>query len=611
VVKLDLVSTGIKWNSDTIAAKFSLLSGCGPGEMAGDFTINTKNLDYRIASVIHKLDLGFINQYLDDFSNFGHFSAVLNADIKSTGNFKDAEVLDAKGKVIISAFHFGKDSLDDYASFKKLVVDVNQLNPKNHKYLFDSVLLTHPFLKYEQYDYLDNFQKMFGKNGGKVILADNDPARFNLVLEIGKYIRLLSKNFLASNYQVNRFSLTEGEAVYTNYTLNEKFSLSASPLFISGDSLDKNHKRLELTFRSSIQPYGNATVLLSMNPKDSSDFDMTYHLQKFPLAMFNPYLVYYTSFPMDRGTLEVKGKWTVRNGIIKSTNHLVVIDPRLSGRLKSKSSKWIPMRLIMAIVKERGNVIDYEIPITGDLKKPKFHVKDVVLDVIENIFVNPATAPYRKEVRTLENGLERSVGVQWEMRKPSLPEHNERFMTRLADFLSENPAASVSVYPLIYTEKEKESILFYEAKKKYFLHLFSKRSYSFSKKDSAEVEKMQLRDKGFLKHLTACCNDSMLCTIQQKCYRYIGYKVVNARFDELQKKREDAFRFYFLQNKTSARILLHKAQNKVAYNGFSSFSIKYNGKIPPELEEAYRELETLDEKTPRKRYAGLRKKNKE
>ena len=59
------------------------------------------------------------------------------------------------------------------------------------------------------------------------------------------------------------------------------------------------------------------SVDLSINPKDSSDFDLQYHFQKLPVSMFNPYIISYTSFPLDRGTIEFKGTWNVRNGMIQ------------------------------------------------------------------------------------------------------------------------------------------------------------------------------------------------------------------------------------------------------------------------------------------------------
>ena len=160
--------------------------------------------------------------------------------------------------------------------------------------------------------------------------------------------------------------------------LTEKFSTEANPLYIIADSVNKNRKRVEVSFKSRIQPYGNVSVTLSINPKDSGDFDVQYHLQSLPVSMFNPYLITYTSFPLDGGTIELNGTWKVRNGIINSDNHLLVIDPRVTKRLRNKDTKWIPSPLIMSFIRERGNVIDYEIPITGNLKNPKFHLHDVI-----------------------------------------------------------------------------------------------------------------------------------------------------------------------------------------------------------------------------------------
>lgn len=608
ITKLNLESTGVRWNADTIAAKFSFLSGIGNGGMKGNFTINTKNLDYRIAAVIHKFDLNFINQYLKDLANHAKFSATLDADVKALGNFKDAQNLYAKGKVIISEFHFGRDSVDDFASFDKLVVDINQLNPRNHKYLFDSLLLMHPFLKYEQYDYLDNIENMFGKKGANISSAENNAAQFNLVLEVGKYITQLSKNFFSSYYQINRLAITDGDMQYNNYALNEKFSMAASPLFVTADSIDRNHKRVEVTFKSAVKPYGDVSVFLSINPNDSSDFDMAYHFQKFPVSMFNPYLITYTSFPMDRGTVELNGKWNVKNGFIQSTNHLLVIDPRVSKRIRKNDAKWIPVPLAMAFVRERGNVIDYEIPITGNLKNPKFHWRDVIVDLIVNIFIKPPTTPYRLEVRNTENVVEQSQNIKWEMRQYSLQRNQEKFISKMAEYLKDNPTSSIAVYPIEYIEKEKEYILFFEAKKKYYLLTQNEKVEQFSQEDSIEVDEMQIKDSLFVRYITKYCSDSSLFTIQQKCYRFIGEDIVNNQFNKLKKKRKDEFMFYFIQNGTANRVKFYASENSIPYNGFSSFKIKYNGDIPETLNAAYHKMERLNDEPLRKNYLKLRRK---
>ena len=163
IKQVNIECGGILWNADTIQFKFSFLSGTGGGNMKGNFTVNSKNLDYHYAVVANKYDLKFLQQYLDDITNFGSFTAILNANVTAKGNFKDKENVIAKGLVAIEDFHFGKNSKEDYMSFENSVVVINELSPKYHKYSFDSISVKHPYFKYERYDHLDNFQAMFGK----------------------------------------------------------------------------------------------------------------------------------------------------------------------------------------------------------------------------------------------------------------------------------------------------------------------------------------------------------------------------------------------------------------------------------------------------------------
>src|SRR6202008_3358004 len=114
---------------------------------------------------------------------------------------------------------------------------------------------------------------------------------------------------------------------------------------------------------------------------------------------------------------EIHGNWNVRDGYITSNNHFLMIDPRVNKKQKRNGAQWIPMKLIMFFVRERGNVIDYEVPITGSLKDPKFKLKDVILDVLTNVFIKPPTTPYRFEVKSIETEIENSLVVRWDMNR--------------------------------------------------------------------------------------------------------------------------------------------------------------------------------------------------
>ncbi|HWY13103.1 MAG TPA: DUF748 domain-containing protein [Bacteroidia bacterium] len=590
IKKVNVVSSGFRWDTDTTAFTFSFLSGIGEGESNGNFTINTNNLNYRLGIIVKKFNLQIIEQYLKDLSNYGSFRASLDADIKATGNFNKARDLEAKGQLIVSDFHFGKDPEEDYASFDKLKIGIIDLSPNNKKYIFDSLLLSKPFFKYELYDHLDNVQTIFGKKGSKVSVANANTEHFNLILEIAKYVEKLAKSFFKSYYKINRLEISKADLQYNDYSLSEKFSAAADPLFIESDSIDKNKNRVNFALRSDIKPYGHLLVKLSINPKDSSDLDLNYHLNKIPLTVLNPYLVKYTSFPMDNGTIDFNGEWHVRNGNIQSQNHLLITDPHIAGRRKNKDSRWLPIRFLMAFIRERSEVIDYEIPVTGNLNDPKFHLWNVILNLFKNIIIKPPTTPPVLSPEKPSREINEALTFKWEMRQCKLSPAQERFVKKISRFLNNNTDASLSVHPVQYEIKEKEHILFYEAKKKYYLMGKNEKQSSFNTEDSMYVVKMSVKDSGFVRCLDKHLKKDLVFTVQEKCMNFVGDSVVNKKFEQLVSLRAKEFRSYFKENNTDNRLKINTSKYEIPFDGFSFYKLNYKGELPNALVRAYRRM---------------------
>jgi len=263
----------------------------------------------------------------------------------------------------------------------------------------------------------------------------------------------------------------------------------------------------------------------------------------------------------------------------------------------------------MAFVRERGNVVDYEIPISGDLKDPKFHLRDVVFDVVSNIFVKPATSPYRFEVKNTENEIEKSLTIIWALRELKLRDKQVTFMNKMADFLKDNAEATITVRPYQYEEKEKEYILFYEAKKKYYFWREKRSSNTMSENDSIAIDKMSAKDSLFVRYLDNYVKDSMLFTVQQKCYRLVGTARVNKILAQQSDERQRVFLQYFLNNGTSKQVKFLGLINTIPKNGFSYFRIEYKGDVPESLRSAYEKINEMDSEKPRKKYQIFRKNN--
>ncbi|HLP51491.1 MAG TPA: DUF748 domain-containing protein [Chitinophagales bacterium] len=601
---VNVYSPGKWWDADTMLFNVSLESGPYKGTINGNLSINFKTQDYRFGGAIDTFDVKPLSQYMRVLSNYGDFGGILNARIDGEGNFKNKFDIKTAGLISINQFQFGPSIYEDYGSFQRLVLDFSEANPAGKKYRIDSIMLDRPYFRYERYDSLDNLSLMFGKRGSKKGIK-SEQAQFNLILKIAEYLQQLLRNFAQSDYKIDKFTVYKGNFVFKDFNPVEKFTVDAMPVHITGDSINKSNTRFRLALKSVVRPYGDININISLDPKDYGNFDIDYGINNVPVSVFNPYLITYTSFPLSKGKLQLNGHWHVVDSSITSTNHLLIINPQVGKRMKHRDNKWIPLPLIMSIAREAGQVIDYEIPVKGNLRRPEFDLKYVILDVVRNIFIKPPMTPYLMQVKQMEKTVDKMLMVDWDTRRATLNPVEHRFLNAVARHLQQNPEATVKIAPLVYEEKEKEQIAYFEGKKKYYL-AFKAKGYKVTEEDSMVIEQMSTKDPAFIRYLNNLAVDTMMFSTEQKCRYAVGDALIEARFQQLNKARQQAFLSVFKENQTSAQVKFIKPEMGVPFNGFSRYKIDYNGDIPERLQNAYEAIEEANMKAPRKKHKGDR-----
>ena len=602
---VNISSPGKWWARDTMLLKVDMVSGPGTGSISADGFLDLYRMDYGVSADVRGLDMQILEQYLRDLAYYASLRGTVDAKLKTSGNFKDKLALHAEGNMEVRDFHVGKSPTFDIAAFEKLSFSIHDLTPKNYQYYFDSIAIHRPYFLYERYDYLDDLRNMFGEKAEKAKAARADKNKFNLIIEIGRYAQVLVKNFLQSKYRLDHFNIYDGNLTFNDYALREKFYISADPFFIHADSINKTNHRLRVSVHSALKPHGTLTAEFSVDPATYQDFDLHYHLLRTPVALFNPYLITYTSFPLDRGIIEFNGTTLVRNDIVHSDNHLLVLDTRVAKRVKKDDTKWVPLPLIMSIVRSPGNAIDFSIPISGNLKDPKVNLAAIALQVLENILIKPPYTPYIAHAKAVEDVVEKSLYIKWEFRNAALTSEQEKFIGGMADFLKSRPASSLQISSADYVAKEKEYILLYEAKKKYYLTMHKLKVASDD--DSIMIDKMSVKDSGFVHYLTAQPGVELLYSVQEKCEHLIGKTIVDDKFMRLVKEREDFFLSWFKANGTASQVKFVQTRNIIPFDGFSCYKLEYKGDKPVDLLKAYDELVSINNMNPRRKYAAKRR----
>jgi hypothetical protein len=125
---------------------------------------------------------------------------------------------------------------------------------------------------------------------------------------------------------------------------------------------------------------------------------------------------------------------------------------------------------------------------------------------------------------------------------------------------------------------------------------------ALSKEDEEKIDHMSVKDSLFVDYLNHHLKDSLVFTIQQKCYSIIDSSHVNQQFRKLLTKREESFLDNFKKYKVDDRVKMAKSELVVPYNGFSFYKIDYKGEYPENLIKAYKQINDLNSKSPRKKF---------
>jgi hypothetical protein len=96
---------------------------------------------------------------------------------------------------------------------------------------------------------------------------------------------------------------------------------------------------------------------------------------------------------IERGKMNVALAYLVENGQLKSSNKLFLDQFTFGDKVESDKATSLPVRLAVALLKDRKGEIHLDIPVSGDLNDPQFSVWGIIWQIIKNLLVKAATSP--------------------------------------------------------------------------------------------------------------------------------------------------------------------------------------------------------------------------
>ena len=233
-----------------------------------------------------------------------------------------------------------------------------------------------------------------------------------------------SDNFIKPNYSASLTNLGGTVA-----------GLSSDPSAVAGVDLRGEVNRAPLSIVGRIHPLRENLLL-----------DIQANVRGMELADLSPYAGRYIGYGIEKGKLSFEVAYRVENRQLSASNRLILDQLTLSEESASSAATKLPVKLAIALLKDRDGVIDVNVPIEGSLDDPQFSVGGIVLKVIGNAIVKAVSQPFALLGSVFHAGGDAQLShVNFEPGRAAIPPAAERTLDTLAKALANRPALQLEI----------------------------------------------------------------------------------------------------------------------------------------------------------------------
>ncbi len=151
-----------------------------------------------------------------------------------------------------------------------------------------------------------------------------------------------------------------------------------------------------LQLRGRVAGTGLLDVSGQLNPSGAPlALDITASATDIELAPLSPYAGKYAGYAIERGKLSSRVHYQIEpGGRLVADNKIVLNQLSFGDRIDSPAATKLPVRLAVALLKDRNGVIDVNLPISGSINDPEFSVGGVIVKLVVSLLTKAVTAPF-------------------------------------------------------------------------------------------------------------------------------------------------------------------------------------------------------------------------
>ena len=259
--------------------------------------------------------------------------------------------------------------------------------------------------------------------------------------------------------RIDRVTLQGGTLAFTDRHLPEVFSTTMYRLGgrITGLASDAKQPA-EVDLRGELENRSPLQITGSIDPlRDPLFVDLKVTFANIDLPSATPYSGTYLGYAIDKGKLFLDLDYHIEDRRVQASNRIFLDQFTFGSAVPSDQATSLPVRLAVALLKDRQGEIHLDLPVSGRTDDPKFHVWSAAFTVVKNLLVKAATAPFSLLAALIGGSSDGDLSlVAFAPGSADLSAEAQQKLARLAVALAERPALKLEISGFVDPELDPE-----------------------------------------------------------------------------------------------------------------------------------------------------------
>lgn len=260
-----------------------------------------------------------------------------------------------------------------------------------------------------------------------------------------------------NNIRIDAITIQDGTLSFTDNHLPQRFATTFYNLGgrVSGLSSESS-KLADVDLRGNLENHSLLQITGQINPLRGDLFvDLKISFKDIELSPATPYTGRFLGYTVEKGKLYLDLKYHIDKKQLNSENKVFIDQFTFGEKVESDKATSLPVKLGLALLKDRKGEIHLDLPVTGRTDDPKFSIWGMVWQVVTNVLVKAVTSPFALLSSMMGSDQDFSA-VSFTVGSSQLPPAEEQKLSALATALQDRPALKVELKGYVDRERDTE-----------------------------------------------------------------------------------------------------------------------------------------------------------